>query len=328
MLEGIGNVLLTVFGTLIVVGIIGIVGIMLLKLFGTQVEEVEEEKRLVIYRLGRFHDVVGPGLVILNRYLDRVKREITARSELKEYTVGTYFMHGTPFGYVLSFWRRVDLKEAAGNDREKLRSLAMYTDDEREAQMRGKLHEAFMKCVPIIERSHKLIGDSVGEKLYPVLPGVPECDRLMAMVLAELQQTLPTIGVFPDMRQSSVLTIKSLIVSPEIMAGFSDARSMSFLRQQFPDLSDEMLLHAISLQKGYNPHMTRLYIEGSGGAAVSTVRIDEDGDVQDVRVAPAGVQAAAAPAKPQPASSPLTDDDLTESDWKVLKPTPRAASGG
>ena len=298
-----------------------------LRATGADARIVKQEKRLVIYRLGEFHDVAGPGLVFLNRHADTVEREITVRSEQKTYTVGTYFSHGTPFGYVLSLWRRVDLKEAAGNDRETLMSLAMYTDDEREAQIREKLHEAFMKCVPIIDRAHKLTGDSVGEKLYPVLPGVPECDHLMAMVLAELQRTLPTIGVFPDMKQSSVLTIKSLNVSPEIMAGFSDTRSMSFLRQQFPGMSDDMLLHFFSLQKGFNPHMTRLYIEG-GAAAVSTVRFDEDGEMQDVRVAPAGAQAAAAPAKPQPVSSPLSDDDLTEADWKVLKPTPRAASGG
>jgi len=325
MLSEFWRICLGVSVLLIAIAIVGIV----LNMTGTQFRIVKQEKRLVIYRLGVFRDVVGPGLIMLNRHVDTVEREINVRSEMETYTVGSYFMHGVPFGYVLSFWRRVDLKAAAGDDREKLADLAQYSDEERAMQIREMLHEAFLKWVPYIEKTHKLRSESIGEKLLPIFPGVPECERLFEKVLDELQKTLPTIGVFPDMRQSTVLAIKNINVSPEVIAGFTDMRSMSLLRQQFPDLSEDMLLHALNLMKGIDPRMTRLYVEGSG--AISTVRVDEDGDMQDVRVVPAGAHAAthaAIQTKPQLPKLPLSDDDLSEADWKVLKPTPRASAGG
>lgn len=298
---------------------------------GASFQIVKQEKRLVIYRLGVFRDVVGPGLVVLNRHLDTVEREINVRSEQKVYTVGTYFIHGTPFGYMLSFWRRVELKEAAGNNRVFLAHLAQYSDEEREDQVQEKLHEAFQKCVPIVEKEHKAKlsrNPTFGELLLPILPGIPECDLLFSMVVKELQRTLPTIGVFPDMNQPVVLAIKSVNIGPEVMRGFSLGRSLTLLREQFPDLSEDLLLHAFSAINEIDMRMTRLYLEGNG-AAVATVRLDEEGEIKDTKVVPGGASPQpGAQARPRSAPSPLSDDDLTDSDWKVLKPMPRASSGG
>lgn len=287
---------------------------------------VKQEKRLVVYRLGVFYKLAGPGPVVLNRHTDTVEREITVRSDQKEYMVGPYFMHGVPFSYLLLFWRRVDLVAAAGDDREKLAALAQYDDEQRELQIRNKLHEAFLKWVPQIEKAHKLKSDSIAEKLAPIFPGEPECEKLFQCVLQELQKTLPTIGVFPDRRQTSVLTIKSLSVPPEVSAGFSDARSLALLREQFPELSEDMLLHAHALNKGVHPHMTRLYVEGEGGA-VSSVRLNDEGEIKAARVTPT-------PPEDRPSAPPrreeepiLSDDDLNEAEWKILKPIPRLETG-
>lgn len=310
---------------LIMVGLAGLA----IHTFWLKVMIVKQEKRLVIYRLGVFRDVAGPGIVLLNRHLDTIEREINVRSEQKTYSVGTYFMHGIPFGYVLTFWRRVDLKETAGADRDLLARIAQYTDAEREEQIHEKLHEAFLKFVPIIEKAHepKLPKKpSSFDNLLPILPGIPACDQLFSLVLTQLQQTLPTIGVFPDMKQSTVLAIKSINVPPEMMRGFSQGRSLTLIREQFPELSKDFLLHAFSMINGLDPHMTRLYLEGNGAAGVATVRIGEEGEVKDVKVVPGGPQAqAAAPAQPQRARPGLSDDDLTEADWQVLKPTPRGS---
>lgn len=287
---------------------------------------VKQEKRLVIYRLGVFYKLAGPGLVVLNCYTDTIEREITVRSDQKEYVVGPYFMHGVPFSYLLLFWRRVDLAAAAGDDREKLAALAQYDDEIREQQIRNKLHEAFLKWVPQIEKMHKLKSDSFAEKLAPIFPGEPECERLFECVVQELQKTLPAIGVFPDSQHTAVLTIKGLSVPPEVSAGFSDKRSVALLREQFPNLSEEMLLHAHALNKGVHPHMTRLYMEGDGSAAPS-VRLDDRGDIKDQRVKPL-------PREDQPSAPPrrekeptLSDEDLNEAEWRILKPIPRAKTG-
>lgn len=314
---------------LIVVGLSGIA----LNMLGVKVKIVNQEKRLVIYRLGVFRDVVGPGPVFLNRHLDKIEREINVRSEQKIYSVGTYFMHGMPFGYMLTFWRRVDLKQAAGANRDLLVHLAQFSDTEREDQIQAKLHEAFLVCVPLIEQAHtpKMPAKpTIFDSLVPILPGVPACEQLFSLVLTHLQKTLPTIGVIPDIQQSTVLAVKSINIPPELMRGFSQGRSLTLLREQFPDLSKDLLLHAFSMINGLDPHMTRLYLEGSGAAGGAIVRIDDEGEVKDIKV-PSGAaqiptldqgQKAASPKAP-PSAVTLSDDELTDADWQVLKPTPR-----
>uniref|UniRef100_A0A7C1FFT2 Uncharacterized protein n=1 Tax=Caldilinea aerophila TaxID=133453 RepID=A0A7C1FFT2_9CHLR len=306
--------------------VIVLVGVFAAYVLGFTFRLVKQEKRLVIYRLGVFYKLAGPGLVALNRHTDTVEREITVRSDQKEYVVGPYFMHGVPFSYVLLLWRRVDLVKAAGGDREKLAALAQYDEEQREMQIRNKLHEAFLKWVPQIEKAHKVKGDSFAEKLMPIFPGEPECERLFQCVLQELQKTLPTIGVFPDMQQTSVLSIKNIIVPPEVSAGFSDARSLALLREQFPGLSEDMLLHAHALNKGVHPRMTRLYMESEGGA-VSSVRLDDEGEIKAARVMPAPLEDRPSAPSRNEREPVLSDDDLNEAEWKILKPIPRAKTG-
>jgi hypothetical protein len=237
-----------------------------------------------------------------------------------------------PFGYLLTFWRRVDLKQAAGANRDLLLHLAQFSDTEREDQIQAKLHEAFLACVPLIEQAHtpKMPKEpTLFDSLVPILPGVPACEQLFSLVLTHLQKTLPTVGVFPDMQQSTVLAIKSINIPPELTRGFSQGRSLTLLREQFPDLSKDLLLHAFSMINGLDPHMTRLYLEGSG-ASGATMSVDDEGEVKRIKVpshaAPIQTPDQAqttAPSKASPSPATLSDDELTDADWQVLKPTPR-----
>ena len=114
---------------------------MLTGLLGMRFHVVPEEKRLVIYRLGKFQRVAGPGVVI-TWGTDTIEREINARNEPHNLRVDNLFMKGVSFGYTLNMWLRTDLVGAAAGNRDRLRELVLFSDREREQQITVKLREA------------------------------------------------------------------------------------------------------------------------------------------------------------------------------------------
>ena len=66
--------------------------------------------------------------------VDEVVRTINIRNEPENYRVDNLLSYGLPFGYTLNFWRHTDLTTAAGDDREKLVQMALFSDDERRSR--------------------------------------------------------------------------------------------------------------------------------------------------------------------------------------------------
>jgi len=81
-----------------VVWIVGAVVLVVLVAIAVRsmVQVVPHGERLVIYRLGRFHRVVGPGLVLVLPRLDRVVRSIRVRDQPLEISVDGLFAYGVP----------------------------------------------------------------------------------------------------------------------------------------------------------------------------------------------------------------------------------------
>lgn len=212
---------LSSFLLLIVIGLLGIV----LNMVGLKPKVVNQEKRLVIYRLGVFRDVVGPGLVLLNRHIrqDRARNQRAQRAESLFRRHLFYARYAVWLSAHLLAARQISSRPPAP-DRDLLVHLAQFSDTEREDQIQAKLHEAFLACVPLIEQAHtpKMPKEpTIFDSLVPILPGVPACEQLFSLVLTHLQKTLPTIGAFPDMQQSTVLAVKGINIPPELMRGFS-----------------------------------------------------------------------------------------------------------
>ncbi|MFO7635614.1 MAG: hypothetical protein R6W76_23910 [Caldilinea sp.] len=240
---------------------------------GSRFMIVPQEERVVLYRLGRFSRLAGPGLVTLDR-LDTEERRINVRSDVEDYRTNTYyFINGVPFNYTISFWSRNDLLEAAGVDLERLAELAQYTDDERQRHLLKKLHEAMYACTQRIQKKCTVAEDSsIAGKLLPILPGMPGCDDLRELVTAHLRQNLPTIGVILDTRHP--VMVANVHVTPEVLDSFTRGRSLTMLREQLHDVSPDLLVQAFSAIEGLDMHTVRLYMEGN--AAVRDVRLDGD----------------------------------------------------
>lgn len=294
--------------------------------------EVPQEERVVLYRFGLFSRLAGPGLVTLAGY-EREKQRINFRSEFGEYRTNTYyFINGIPFNYTISFWRRYDLLTAANGDKTRLVELVQYTDAERRRLLVTKLHEALYASVQVIQQKYPAPDKaSIAEKLLPILPGMPGCDELLALVKAELQRTLPTVGVIMDTLHP--LSITNVHVTPEVIDSFGRGRSLAMLREQLPDVSPEVLLQAFSAIEGLDMHTVRLYMNGG---VVREVKVDGE-NIEGYKVAPDPDESAARreqPTRPEripPPMAPDEDERLSKADLSVLKRLPpvsveRAAS--
>jgi len=318
------TLLLCIFGGMIIVA--ALMGLYLLvMMIGFKFLIISQEERAVIYRLGRFSRLVGPGIVMLTRLEQEVQR-IKVRSDYGEYRTNTfYFINGVPFNYTMSFWRRYDLRAAAHDDRARLAELVQYTDDERHHFLVTKLHEALFTCVQTIQQRYPVDNDaSIALKLLPILPGMKSCDELRDLVRETLATTLPSVGVILDTRHPVMIT--NVHVTPEVLDSFGRGRSLAMLREQLPDVSPEILLQAFSAIEGLDMHTVRLYMNGG---AVREVKMDGE-KVEGYKIMPEGVEPVArqeikdSPLRRAPPVPDVADERLSKADLSVLKRLPPA----
>ncbi len=315
---------LFVFGAMIVVPVLVVV---YLKIMGYRVMIVPQEERVVIYHLGNFSRLAGPGIVLLNRF-DTEERRINVRSEVEDYrTNAYYFINGVPFNYTVRFWWRNDLKTAAAGNKERLAELSQYDDYDRERQLRTKLHEAMYDSVQRIkDRKQYQVDDnaSIAAKLLPILPGMPGCDELLGFVENYLHHSLPSIGATLDRRHP--LIIANVHVTPEVLASFTRGRSLTMLREQFHDVAPDLLMQAFAAIEGLDMKTVRLYMEGD--AAVRDIRM-EGNSITGYKISPQPVVEEVQ--RPEIADSPLRkvavpanneEERLSKADLSVLKRLP------
>jgi len=71
-------------------------------LLGVRFQTVPEEERLVIYRLGRFNRIAGPGMVVYFRRFESIERTLSVREELIEQRVDGLAFNGLFLGYTVA----------------------------------------------------------------------------------------------------------------------------------------------------------------------------------------------------------------------------------
>lgn len=314
---------------LIILGIV--VGIYLLT--QSKIQIVPEEERLVVYRLGRFHRVAGPGPVVLQRSLDEVKRTFSVRDEPHNVRVMGLFMNGVPFGYTLNLWYRSDLKAAAGADRERLLNLVQFNNEERERQVATKVREALVTSAAKIEKTYKPAGNNFVHKLLPIIPGLPEFEALLAEVRQQLRATLPLVGAV--LNETQPITVTNIHLGNDIVSSFSRGRIAALLGETFPNLPPELLLQAVSSIEGIDMPQQRVVFEGVDQANTRLdVRVDEEQASARIRVQPtpsptqeksqttddAGNTIAPMPTTQMPV--PQTEEHLGKDDLTILKRVP------
>lgn len=249
-----------ILGVIVGIAILVIVVIIIISALRSTTQIVSQEKRLVIYRLGRFHRIVGPGPVQVIPGLDKVIKTIEIRERPVEVTVSGIIAYAVYNDLILNLWYRVDPVQAAGGDKEKLARLVQLSESERERQVQVKMREALANQVAILQREKPLPPDAnTFLRLMALTPGNDHFNTLREGVKQELEKSLPTVGVILNPDQPIVLTGRN--ISHKIIEAIDreqgrdiDSRWLTKyageLRKQFPDMSNAVLAQILASIEG------------------------------------------------------------------------------
>ncbi|MBN1993417.1 MAG: hypothetical protein JW953_12010 [Anaerolineae bacterium] len=249
---------------------------------------VPQDKRLVIYRLGKFSRVAGPGPVQVIPGLETVEKTIEVRDHPLEVTVPGLFAFGLPNELTLNMWCSFDLVQAAGGDRNRLAQFVLMSEAERRQQVQVKMREALVRQIsdlqermPISEKANLM------ERLVALAPGTPRYNELLKGLKYDLAKTLPSVGVILNTDHPIVLTNRN--ISEEIGEGFKRMRSREMdsewlmeyahkLRQQYPGMSTSMLTQMLLSIEGVDVgQVQRMLLEQEKGVEAE-VEFEMSGD--------------------------------------------------
>jgi hypothetical protein len=324
---------LTAIGLVILLAIVIIIIYRIIK--GTT-QVVPEGQRLVIYRLGRFHRVAGPGPVQVMPKLDRVVRAIEVRNHPIEVVVPGVFAFGVPNDLTLNLWCSFDLVKAAGGDRERLAEFVQVRNDERNRQVEVKMREALVEQIADLQKEMSLPDDATTlDGVIALAPGSERYNKLLAGVKGQLEQTLPSIGVILNTSQPITLTNRGL--SPEIIEALQQKRGIDIsggtlmkyatnLKKDFPEISDAVIAQILGSIPGVDlGNLQRLLLEkGMGKAGVEDTEVefempqDGSGVVNIITKTGKGRTGGGRSSQTQ-----RSKDHLSESDLAKLKSVPR-----
>lgn len=291
---------------------------------------IPEEQRWVVYRLGRFHRVAGPGPVQILPRLDRVMQTFEIRQRPLEVTVPAIFAFGLPNDLTLNLWCSFDPVRAAGGDKERLVHLVQLNDAERRDQVAVKARQALVDRLAELQEKMPLPAEAqVMDQVAALAPGSPRYNTLINAIRNDLERALPSVGVMLDTSQPIILTKRGL--SEEILDAIKRRRGWEMdsqwltgyveeLRRRFPDLniSRTVLAQILASLPGVElGKVQRLLLEQEPGTRAEVeFEMNRDGEGANVIVKPKT-------AGPPPAREPAAPPPLTESDLAVLKRVPR-----
>jgi hypothetical protein len=301
---------------------------------GGDILTIRDGQQLVVYRLGRFHRLVNPGLGLVWRSFETVEQTINQRDQPHDLVLDGFFVYDIPFGYTLNLWYRNDPAGVAGADRARLAHLVQFDDDERRNQVAAIVRNAMVHSLTEVQKSHPLPNNSTFvQKLLPIFPGTPGNLDLIDRLGKELVGALPAIGVVVN--QAQPIVIKKIHVSDDLVANFRRGRTVALLREQVPDLSQPMLMHMLSAIEGLDVSQIQQINLQQSGAEVADVKLKlpratEDAPRLDVKPRAAAnasyarandMEGDARQGEPVPQTDHLTADDL-----RTLKRVPRVRS--
>ncbi len=318
--------------------------IVVYKVLSTTTRVVPQEKRLVIYRLGRFHRVVGPGPVQILPSIDKIVQTIEVRDHPLEINVPGIFAFGVPNELKLNLWCSFDLVQAAGGDHDKLAKFVQISEAERRKQVEVKMREAIVRQIADLQEKMPLPDKaSLIERVIALAPGSTRYNALLKGLKYELEKSLPSVGVILNTSQPIVLTGRN--ISDEITEAIKRRRGREIdsewltnyvdqLRQRFPGVSNAVLAQMLASIEGVDAgKVQRLLLEkeadteaevefempGDGTEAPNVIakpRTKRRDKVADRQARPAEAEAGSPPPAPK---------RLTKGDLAVLKRVPRSS---
>ena len=318
---------------IVVIAILVVVGIVIVSILRSTTRIVSQEKRLVVYRLGRFHRIAGPGMVQVIPGLDKVVKTIEIRERPVEVTVSGIIAYAVYNDLILNLWYRVDPVQAAGGDKEKLARLIQLSESERERQVQVKMREALANQVAILQREKPLPPNAnTFLRLMALTPGNDHFNALRDGVKQELEKSLPTVGVILNTDQPIVLTGRN--ISHKIIEAIDreqgrdiDSRWLTKyvgeLRKEFPDMSNTVLAQILASVEGVDVGK----IQGLLFEKESNMETEVEFEMTSNENGQPNVITKPKPVKPRSTMSGASfqaPPRLTKRDLSILKRVPRA----
>ena len=308
-----------------------VVLVILYRVIRASTHVIPEEQRWVIYRLGRFHRVAGPGTVQILPRFDRVVQTFEIRHRPLEVSVPGIFGFGLPNDLTLNLWCSFDPVQAAGGDKDRLIRLVQINDAERRDQVAVKARQAMVNCLAQLQSTMPLPAQpQVMDQVVALAPGSPRYNTLLNTLREDLERTLPSVGVVLDTSQPIILTKRGL--SEEILEAIKRRRGWEMdsqwltgyveeLRRRFPDLniSRTVLAQILASLPGIDlGKVQRLLLEQEPGTRAEVeYEMNREGEGANVIVKPKPVRSEPSQGTTAPPPS------LTENDLAVLKRVPR-----
>jgi hypothetical protein len=295
----------------------------LYKLFRMTTQVVPQEQRYVIYRMGKFDRILGPGPVTIFPSVDKVEKIIKVHDHPHEINMQGIIAYGVPNDLKVNFWCKYDIEQAAGKNRRKLLEFVQVSEAERRQQVQAKLHEALVRQIAEIEQRMPLPSKAtLMDRVAALAPGSPRYNELLKGLKFDLSRVLPTIGVVLSQDHPVLLTGRN--IADEIADAIKRQRGREMdsewlmkyageLRKEFPGISNSMLAQML------------LSIEGIDVGTIQRLFVDQNGDAQakvEVETSADGTSRPKVVVKPS--AQKQKSARLTESDLSVLKRVPRA----
>jgi len=328
--------ILTAIGGIVLLIIVIIIAYRIIRAM-TQV--VPQEERLVVYRLGRFNRIAGPGVVWMIPGLDK-GRPIRVRDRPLVFTLPQVFAFKVANELTLNLWCSFDLEEAAGGDKNKLAKLVQLSESERHDQIEVKIREALIHQVAELQKRMPLPDTaSTFEGVVALAPGGDRYNELLKGLTQELERTLPSIGVVLNTSQPITLTrrgIPDAIIHALQRKYGRDIDSewltkyAGVLRRDFPDIPRAVLAQVLSAIEGVDAgQVQRLLLENESAGEVDVeVEFEMSGDGSrspNVIAKPkaTGRRRAEVARQPAPRDVEVSPPRLSEQDLSILKRVPR-----
>ena len=220
------------FGGLIVL----IIVILLYGAIASTTHLVSQDERLVIYRLGSFSRLAGPGAVQTIAGLDEVVSTINIGDLPVEVTIPDCSVFGLSADLTLKFWCRFDPLTTAKDRRHNIAALVRISDTERRQLIELKTREAVVRQISHLQERMPLPDKATREdRLAALAPGSLRHNALLQAVKNDLEQALFVLGIILTGTQQPALLIGGVETEQVAATPGKDDRITSGVDKQVDD---------------------------------------------------------------------------------------------
>lgn len=277
---------------------------------------VNEGEEIVIFNMGRFDRIEGPGIVFLAPGLDIVHKTLDVREKQHDPTVRV-FANGIPLTMQLHFRTRLDIRRAI-HDRQRQIDVVTMDDYQREQQFHDTVSHAFTTTVKRYEREHPAPADAdLFARIEHLVLGTPANDTIKTQLRAGLDRDLRSLGHLLNREAPCWIVIGQL---PE---GLGDALNRTRISQienkrrlevwakmqeVIGTLPPPLRAHMMAVVEGFQP--PPITIPSNDAANQTKYKIGPEGgfEVEIERGGSATIPPAASPPGPKAAAPPAPPD--------------------